>query len=253
MRFFPAVLLAAILLASVGCNSDSPKTASASNGPSGDHLKKLGIEDVKVGTGPKVQPGDDAWVRYTGKLKNGTEFDSNAHGDDKPPFKVSVGQGAVIKGWDQGLVGMQKGGKRKLSIPYDLAYGAKPNGPKISAYSDLYFDIELVEMWPQKDDQLLTATDIKQGTGPEVKDGSTVTVTYTASVFGDVADSTKTPMTFKVGADQVAITGLDLALKGMKQGGERKVIVPPHFTIIVPNEKMRNNLVTFDVHLEKVQ
>ena len=81
---------------------------------------KLESEDTKVGTGREAKNGDTVHVQYTGTLMNGTKFDSSYdHGGD--PFKVTVGKGEVIKGWDQGLPGMKVGGKRRLRIPADLA------------------------------------------------------------------------------------------------------------------------------------
>jgi len=112
------------------------------------HLEKLGIVDVKQGTGDVVANGDEVWVIYTGKLANGQVFDSNA----KPganPFHFTVGAGMVIKGWDQGLLGMKKGGQRKLSIPFTMAYGDRSMGT-IPAQSDLYFDVEVKDILKKK-------------------------------------------------------------------------------------------------------
>jgi FKBP-type peptidyl-prolyl cis-trans isomerase len=112
------------------------------------HLVKLGIVDVKVGTGDAVAAGDEVWVIYTGKFVNGQVFDSNA----KPgaePFHFTVGKGSVIQGWDQGLIGMKKGGKRKLSIPFILAYGVQGR-QGIPPQSDLYFDVELKDVLKKK-------------------------------------------------------------------------------------------------------
>jgi len=257
MRFSLALLFAATLSVVAGCNSDSGKTTSAdptgSKHPVG-HFDKLIIDDVKKGTGEKVVNGDDVWVKYTGKLTNGTVFDSNMKGD-KPPLHVMVGQegpGGVIKGWNLGLVGMQQGGTRKLSIPTDLAYGAKPPSEKIPPNSDLVFDVVLVQVLKAKDADVISADDVKVGTGKEVKEGDTVTVTYKASVFGEEVES-KPAITFKLGEEQMAIRGFDAALAGMKVGGERKVKIPPGLTMTIQDDALRNNLVIYDVHLEKIQ
>lgn len=102
----------------------------------------LGIKDVTVGTGRAVKTGDRVNVHYVGTLTDGTEFDaSRRHGQ---PFSFEVGKGHVIKGWDQGLLGMKVGGKRKLTIPPDLAYGDRGVPPKIPPKSTLLFDIELL-------------------------------------------------------------------------------------------------------------
>ncbi len=100
--------------------------------------------DTKVGTGPAVKSGDTVTVHYVGTLTDGTEFDSSRkHGQ---PFTFEVGAGRVIKGWDRGLVGMKAGGKRKLTIPSDLAYGDRGMGSVIPPKSTLNFDIELLSI-----------------------------------------------------------------------------------------------------------
>jgi len=99
--------------------------------------------DMKVGTGAEVKTGMKAKVHYTGRLTNGTEFDSSLK---REPFDFVVGAGEVIKGWDQGVVGMKVGGKRKLTIPYDLAYGLGGRPPTIPPKATLIFDIELIDI-----------------------------------------------------------------------------------------------------------
>jgi FKBP-type peptidyl-prolyl cis-trans isomerase len=100
------------------------------------------ILDVKVGTGPAAKSGDTVSVHYVGKLRDGTVFDSSkARG---VPFDVVVGRGMVIKGWDVGLVGMQVGGVRQLTIPPDEAYGSKGAGKVIPPGSTLSFEVELL-------------------------------------------------------------------------------------------------------------
>jgi protein-disulfide isomerase len=104
----------------------------------------LGIKDVTVGTGRAVKAGDKVKVHYVGTLTDGTEFDQSKKRGE--PFSFQVGQGRVIKGWDQGLVGMKVGGKRKLTIPPDLAYGDRGVPGAIPPKSTLLFDIELLEI-----------------------------------------------------------------------------------------------------------
>jgi FKBP-type peptidyl-prolyl cis-trans isomerase len=106
----------------------------------------LQIEDLKEGTGPAAQKNDFVRVHYTGRLRDGTKFDSSYDHPDKEPFGFLLGAGKVIKGWDQGIVGMKVGGKRKLTIPPDLAYGAEGRPPAIPPHSDLIFEVELVEI-----------------------------------------------------------------------------------------------------------
>ena len=106
---------------------------------------KLESEDTVVGTGREAKAGDTVHVQYTGTLMNGTKFDSSYdHGGD--PFKFAIGAGQVIKGWDEGVVGMKIGGKRRLRIPPDLGYGAKGSPPAIPPNAGLVFDIELVSI-----------------------------------------------------------------------------------------------------------
>lgn len=105
------------------------------------------IEDLQVGEGQGVKSGDTVKVHYTGTLTDGEKFDSSV--DRKEPFTFTVDEGQVIKGWDEGLVGMKAGGKRKLTIPPDLAYGEKGSPPKIPPNSTLVFEIELLEINPE--------------------------------------------------------------------------------------------------------
>ncbi|HMP01585.1 MAG TPA: FKBP-type peptidyl-prolyl cis-trans isomerase [Gemmatales bacterium] len=103
----------------------------------------LRYQDLKVGDGEEVRPGDTVTVHYTGWLTvNGTKFDSSH--DSGRPFKTRIGVRQVIRGWDEGLPGMRVGGKRKLLIPSPLAYGAQGRGRAIPPNSDLTFEIELL-------------------------------------------------------------------------------------------------------------
>ncbi len=104
---------------------------------------KLETEDLVVGGGREAKTGDTVHVQYTGTLMSGKKFDSSYdHGGD--PFKFTLGKGEVIKGWDQGVVGMRVGGKRRLRIPPDLGYGAKGSPPSIPPGAGLLFEVELV-------------------------------------------------------------------------------------------------------------
>jgi peptidylprolyl isomerase len=100
--------------------------------------------DTKVGTGELAQPKKWYSIRYTGYLTDGTVFDSNADKPDQPPFSFPYGTHQVINGWDTGFGGMHVGGKRRLFIPYQLAYGANGRPPKIPPKSMLIFDVEFV-------------------------------------------------------------------------------------------------------------
>ena len=104
----------------------------------------LQIEEIQVGTGAEAKPGQSVSVHYTGTLTNGSKFDSSR--DRKEPFDFQLGAGMVIKGWDQGVAGMKVGGRRKLTIPPELGYGAGGYPPVIPPNSTLIFDIELIEV-----------------------------------------------------------------------------------------------------------
>src|SRR4051794_17328866 len=106
---------------------------------------KTKIVDIRAGTGAECKDGDSVSVHYTGTLENGTKFDSSR--DRGEPFSFPLGQGQVIKGWDEGIATMKPGGRRKLIIPGDLGYGASgtPDG-KIPPNATLIFDVELLRI-----------------------------------------------------------------------------------------------------------
>ncbi|XP_071161512.1 peptidyl-prolyl cis-trans isomerase FKBP2-like [Mytilus edulis] len=92
----------------------------------------------------KSRKGDTLHMHYTGKLEDGTEFDSSI--PRKEPFVFTLGAGQVIKGWDQGLLGMCVGEKRKLVIPSDMGYGDRGAPPKIPGGATLIFEVELLDI-----------------------------------------------------------------------------------------------------------
>ena len=101
------------------------------------------IEDITIGSGEVVKAGDTVFVHYEGTLTNGQLFDSSKRRGE--PFSFTVGAGQVIAGWEQGLIGMQIGGERKLVIPPELAYGERGIGP-IPPNATLMFTIELIDI-----------------------------------------------------------------------------------------------------------
>ena len=103
----------------------------------------LKYADLKVGDGKEVKKDDTVTVHYTGWLKNGKKFDSSHDGDDKP---VTFSLKKVIKGWQEGVPGMKVGGKRKLIIPPELAYGKEGAGDDIPPNAELTFEIELIDV-----------------------------------------------------------------------------------------------------------
>jgi FKBP-type peptidyl-prolyl cis-trans isomerase len=123
-------------------NEELRETLSDSVGLDGE-LKKLVIDDVRVGSGSEVKSGDTVTVHYKGTLRDGTKFDdSTVRGT---PFTFTVGEGMVIAGWEEGILGMKKGGERILVVPPEMAYGNRQVGP-IPANSPLIFSIELLEI-----------------------------------------------------------------------------------------------------------
>jgi peptidylprolyl isomerase len=112
-------------------------------------MNELIIQDLHQGAGKAIVKGALITAHYTGWLEDGTEFDSS-HKKGKP-FQCVIGTGRVIKGWDQGLMGMQVGGKRKLYVPAQLAYGERQMGPLIKPNSNLVFEIELLEVLTRDD------------------------------------------------------------------------------------------------------
>ena len=109
---------------------------------------ELRVEDLQIGDGKAAVKGALITTQYRGWLEDGSEFDSsNARGK---PFQCVIGTGRVIKGWDQGIIGMQVGGKRRLFVPAHLAYGERSMGA-IPAHSNLNFEIELLEVLTRDD------------------------------------------------------------------------------------------------------
>ncbi|MGL5391419.1 MAG: FKBP-type peptidyl-prolyl cis-trans isomerase [Shewanella sp.] len=107
-------------------------------------MTELEVIDLVVGEGKAAVKGALITTHYRGFLQDGTQFDSSY--DRGQPFQCVIGTGRVIKGWDQGIIGMQVGGKRKLNVPAHLAYGEREVGAHIKPNSDLTFEIELLEV-----------------------------------------------------------------------------------------------------------
>jgi FKBP-type peptidyl-prolyl cis-trans isomerase len=133
-----------VVVVSEGGNVEQNRTAAyVEAADNKGNIKKLVIDDIKVGQGAEVKKGDTVEVHYVGTLQNGIQFDSSRSRGET--FSFTVGEGRVIAGWEQGLIGMKVGGERVLVIPPELGYGSNPIGP-IPANSTLVFMIELISI-----------------------------------------------------------------------------------------------------------
>ncbi len=185
------------------------------------------IEDLVVGTGPVLKAEDALMVSFVGKLEDGTVFQVS---DDTDPFAFTLGVGNVIDGWDEGLVGMQVGGTRRLTIPPSKAFGdsgvCNDSGCPVPRNATVVFDITVIRRLdtPYVVDELT-------GTGAEARDGLLVTFTYIGSLPNGAvfASSQWTGMPSQMVIGQgVYIPGLEQGLVGMRAGGLRRIVIPPH-------------------------
>lgn len=148
LNTLPRILIAALLavafsLLTSACADPKNGKAADADAEAQETVSPTGLRyvDLKVGEGPEATSGKLVEVHYTGWLENGTKFDSSL--DRNEPFSFGLGEGNVIKGWDEGVAGMKVGGKRKLIIPADLGYGDQGSGV-IPPGATLIFEVELL-------------------------------------------------------------------------------------------------------------
>ena len=220
--------------AEVSSESGKPSITIAANATEPSDLV---IKDVVPGSGAVVGVGDLIEVKYVGVLlEDGAEFD--ASWDRGQTFFVPVGVGAVIPGWDQGLLGMREGGRRLLIIPPNLGYGAAGAGSAVPANATLLFAVDLVQIVNVSVPAIpsvntvgtdLEVEDLLVGDGEAVEPGDTVSVHYLGSlVDGTVFDTSWSrgrPFTTQIGVGMV-IQGWDQGIIGMREGGRRLLKVP---------------------------
>lgn len=139
-------LTAILALVAVGCERGGERKEEMPSGEPEMVRTESGLQylDIVEGTGPSPETGQTAVVHYTGRLADGTKFDSSH--DRGRPFQFEVGKGRVIKGWDEGVASMKVGGKRKLVIPPELGYGSRGAGEAIPPNAELTFEVELLEV-----------------------------------------------------------------------------------------------------------
>ena len=149
MRLSVLFVLFAFVLSGCAMTGGDDKKKGASSRPSkskrstGDSDTEISMEELEVGLGDKPVEGDTVKVHYTGRLEDGSVFDSSY--DRGKPFEYRLGAGTVVKGWEEALPEMQVGGKYKVRIPPNKGYGAKPHG-NIPANSVLVFEMELIKI-----------------------------------------------------------------------------------------------------------
>jgi len=191
----------------------------------------LAYNDYQVGYGPAPEIGDYVSIHYTAFLyDDGTKIDDTLITGEAASFYI--GEGRVIKGWDEGVISMKLGGKRRLIVPPDLAYGSAGKPPIVPPNATIVFYVELADFRPMSTTSAgVRYEDLVVGTGALAEQGNNARVHYTGRlVDGTMFDSSaeRGPFQFQIGAGQV-ISGWDYGLEGMRVGGKRKLVLSPDF------------------------
>jgi peptidylprolyl isomerase len=262
-----AIALAASFFLVAATEGRASDPGQADSGKSQKWMKtESGLQylDVKEGSGESPNPGQNCLVHYTGWLwennAKGKEFDSSVGRGE--PFMFPVGDGKVIKGWDEGVATMKVGGKRELLVPAKLGYGARGAGGVIPPNATLLFEVELLNVM-KKTESGLQYVDVKEGDGATPKTGQTCVVHYTGWLWQDGGKGQKfdssvdrgKPLDFPVGKKRV-IAGWDEGVASMKVHGKRQLLIPPNLGygirgasgVIPPNATL-----FFEVELLEVQ
>ena len=145
--FGPALFFCILgMIAASGCGGSGESNSGPAKVTGQPTTTASGLQywDITTGSGAMAVPGRTVKVHYTGWLSSGEKFDSSV--DRGEPFSFVLGTGQVIKGWDEGVVGMKVGGKRQLRIPPDLGYGPQGAGNAIPPNATLIFDVELLDV-----------------------------------------------------------------------------------------------------------
>lgn len=244
-------ITAAVILA--GCKSNS-QGKPLPGVPEGG-FKKLETIDSEPGTGPAAVKGDAVIVLYHGKRTDGFVFDYNMEENlepmaDKEPLTVTLGNGGVIAGWEEGLIGAKEGMVRTINVPWEKGYGVEGRAPSIPSKTDLIFKIKILKV--MKGDGArpeIEVSDTKPGTGAATTLDSTVTFSYTGVSLSGKEFDKQDKLTVPV---RRLIPGFKEAMIGMKAGGVRKMVFPPNS----PNPTGRipySQWVTFTVTLHSVK
>lgn len=278
MKLFTSFFLSVLIMSSCGSGTSETKDESNAQDSESNIIETpsgLIIEVIEKGDGAVPQTGDIVSVHYTGSLKaNGEVFDSSR--EVGRPFEFPLGKGRVIPGWDEGIALLNVGTKAKMTIPANLGYGNRDNGP-IPANSDLIFEVELMGITAAPKPILHEVFDtlsaekivtnsglicyiVEKGDGPKVEIGSNVSVHYygylaeTAQKF-DSSFERGEPITVQVGARQV-IPGWEEGLSLLTQGSKAKLLIPAALAYGdqgIPGVIPGGAELAFDVQIMKVQ